>query len=128
MKFIIENFEIEHIESSDPMSVSICMIGFNFARVVLKVDVPSMLKAKEAIKADKIPTSIKFGSIFRGYQFNFSKQQTLFYTGSLQTWLLPFSFTWKPCRSYKKSEVINMINYFTALHDKTLKPDDEHLI
>lgn len=116
MKFKLDNIEIEHIENSHPISVRLSKVDFNFAHIVLKVDMASILSAEEALNADEVPKSIKFGSLFRGHRFCFSKQQTTFYKGSLQKWLFPFSFKWEPRHSYKKSEVINLVNYFAALH------------
>jgi len=76
---------------------------------------PSISQANEAFITGRKPKSLKFGSALKGCKFNFGKQVSKFYTGSMLWWCLPLSFRWEPLYCYEIKEVIRMIHYFKAL-------------
>lgn len=123
MKFILDDIEIEHIENSDPISVRIGKVGFSFGHITLNVNMASIIQADNALKAGEKPKNLKFGSLLKGCKFNFRKQETIFYTGSMNWWWLPFSFRWEPLYCFKISTVREIVEYFAQLHNKALKSD-----
>jgi hypothetical protein len=124
MKFILDDIEIEHIESSDPISVKIGKVGVSFGHLILDVNMNAMLQADEALRVGKKPKSLKFGSLLKGCTFNFRKQELIFYTGSMNWWWFPFNFRWEPLYCFKISTVREIVEYFAQLHNKRLNSDN----
>ncbi|WP_105213890.1 MULTISPECIES: hypothetical protein [unclassified Pseudoalteromonas] len=122
MKFILDDIEIEHIDNSSPTSVKIGKVGFSFGHLTLEVNMDSILQASEALKEGKKPKCLKFGSLFKGCRFNFRKQETIFYTGSMNWWWFPFNFRWEPLYCFKISAVKEIVEYFSRLHNNQKRP------
>lgn len=121
MKFTLDDIEIEHIENSYPVAVKIGKCGLNFGHLTLAVNFDSILKANDAFSAGEKPTTLKFGSLSKGCRFNFRKQETIFYTGSMNWWCFPFNFRWEPLYCFKISAVKNIVAYFTRLHNEQIQ-------
>ncbi|WP_371373927.1 hypothetical protein [Thalassotalea aquiviva] len=121
MKFTLDDIEIEHIENSNPISVKIGKAGFSFGHLTLEVNMVSIIEAQEALNEDCKPKSLKFGSLLKGCKFNFRKQETIFYLGSMNWWWIPFNFRWEPLYCFKVTSVKEIVEYFAALHNKPIK-------
>ena len=122
MKFILDDIEIEHIDNSNPISVKIGKVGSSFGHLILEVNMLSIIEANEALKAGDKPRNIKFGNLLKGCKFNFRKQETIFYTGSMNWWWIPFNFRWEPLYCFKISAIKEIIGYFAQLHHNQMQP------
>jgi hypothetical protein len=118
LKFNFDSLDLEAKTDRNLQEILFTWYGRKQSRKRLLVNIQSLELAQEKISSGNIPTSLKFGTMFRGIKVNFRKAEGAYYSGSIVFWFIPLVISWKAMQCFEKKQIKALLEYYLVKNSR----------